>query len=170
MDSIRLLELVQNVYRGFQRKQSSCVTIVFSIQICAVLLNTKPVLDILFVFWLLFLGTFVLIHVAHRYASNRFLILGASEAAEKGDLAGTLYALRLGSICNARTMTIAAKGGHLDIVQQLREQFDCPWDAVACESAASGGHEAVLDYLLQKGSVLQHTMNEPARQRLKTTI
>ena len=67
-------------------------------------------------------------------------------------------------------MTIAAKGGHLDIVQQLREHFDCPWDAVACESAASGGHEAVLDYLLQKGSVLQHTMNEPARQRLKTTI
>ena len=93
MDSICLLELVQNVYRGFQRKQSSCVTIVFSIQICAMLLNTKPVLDILFVFWLLFLGTFVLIHVAHRYASNRFLILGASEAAEKGDLAGTLYAL-----------------------------------------------------------------------------
>merc|ERR1719313_1168234 len=44
----------------------------------------------------------------------------------------------------------AAKGGHLEVVQWLR-QNGCPWDSMTSFHAAHGGHLEVLQWVRQNG-------------------
>lgn len=44
----------------------------------------------------------------------------------------------------------AAEGGHLEVLEWLREQ-GCPWDASACAKAAEGGHLGVLQWARRNG-------------------
>ena len=43
-----------------------------------------------------------------------------------------------------------AEGGHLECLKCLHDE-GCPWDEMACSSAAEGGHLVCLKYLHDKG-------------------
>src|SRR5690606_3822841 len=47
----------------------------------------------------------------------------------------------------------AARGGHLAVLQWLREQ-KCRWSTSTCESAAESGHLAVLQWAHERGCPL----------------
>jgi hypothetical protein len=49
--------------------------------------------------------------------------------------------------------TIAAKRGHLEVIQWLRKH-GYPWNKTTCEAAASGGHLDVLRYIYNNGCKL----------------
>lgn len=52
---------------------------------------------------------------------------------------------RAGAVRGAKLCTLAAKGGHLAVLQWARWQ-GCPWDETTCQGAAEGGHLAVLQW------------------------
>eukprot|EP00953_Heterococcus_sp_UTEX-ZZ885_P029749 15775-Heterococcus_DN1.PRE.1 len=47
-------------------------------------------------------------------------------------------------------MRYAARGGHLHVCQYLRAE-QCPWDTMACHSAACEGHLCTLRWLREQG-------------------
>jgi hypothetical protein len=51
---------------------------------------------------------------------------------------------------NEETCYLAAKGGHLEMLQWAREN-GCPWNWQTCWKAAEGGHLEVLKWASEKG-------------------
>ena len=51
---------------------------------------------------------------------------------------------------NRDTCIVAAKAGHLEVLQWLREN-GCPWDEMTCEYAAKEGHLEVLQWARANG-------------------
>ena len=49
-----------------------------------------------------------------------------------------------------RTTSLAARGGHLEVLKWLRE-LDCPWVESTCAAAAEGGHLEVLEWAREHG-------------------
>jgi len=56
-----------------------------------------------------------------------------------------VWAADTGLLC-----TLAARQGHLDVLQWLR-QNDCPWNEATCTEAATHGHLTVLQWLRSQG-------------------
>src|SRR5690606_12298914 len=57
----------------------------------------------------------------------------------------------------------AAKGGHLVVLQWLREQ-KCRWDAKTMEAAAAGGHLAVVKWMRERGCAWNSKTAETAAE------
>ncbi len=56
-----------------------------------------------------------------------------------------------------KTSTLAASGGHLEVLKHLREK-GCSWDAETSSAAARGGHLDVVKWALQNGCPRYHDM------------
>ena len=58
--------------------------------------------------------------------------------------------LQRGHLDKTQVCQWAAWGGHLQVLQWLREN-DCPWDEDTCTDAAQGGHLEVLKWSRENG-------------------
>ena len=60
---------------------------------------------------------------------------------------GERMPVEIEDLCARRSgiCALAARGGHLEVLQWLREH-GCPWDAWTCELAARGGHLEALQW------------------------
>ena len=92
---------------------------------------------------------------AHRCRLSCILAhAGDLEALQWLPRASVWHALRAwlrGGPWDATTCAYAVHGGHLGVLQWLREQ-GCPWDGYTCASAALGGHLAVLQWARANGA------------------
>ncbi|WZN59355.1 ankyrin repeat protein [Chloropicon roscoffensis] len=70
------------------------------------------------------------------------------QAAKGGHLEVVQWLRQNGCPWNSTTCYLAAKGGHLDVLKWLRDQDPpCPWNEETCTYAAEGGHLEVLKFL-----------------------
>ena len=68
-----------------------------------------------------------------------------------------------GCPCDELTCARAAAGGHLEVLQWLRER-GTPWDAKTLERAAAAAHLAVVDWCKQEGCPERGDDNESGRR------
>ena len=75
------------------------------------------------------------------------------EAVRLGDLKLLIAARAAGEALNSGCCDWAAFNGHLHILTYIGEQesSNCPWGTYTCAAAAAGGHLGVLQYLRQAG-------------------
>jgi hypothetical protein len=71
-------------------------------------------------------------------------------AAEERSLDTLKQKLEKDRLSKSSVCQLAAKGGHLDVLQWVRLN-GCPWDAETCVAAAMGGHREVLQWLHMNG-------------------
>ena len=71
-------------------------------------------------------------------------------AARGGHLEVLQLARELGCPWDVYTSSGAAAGGHLEVLKWARGQ-DCPWDEDTCTYAALGGHLVVLRWAREHG-------------------
>lgn len=83
------------------------------------------------------------IHHVNPWAVETKKCLAIAFAARGGHLEMVQWMREQGSRWRAHTCRYAARGGHLPVLQWLRAQ-GCPWDASTCASAALGGHLELL--------------------------
>jgi hypothetical protein len=61
-----------------------------------------------------------------------------------------IWARELSCAWEDATCTLAAKGGHLEVLQYARRE-SCQWQALTCAAAAEGGHLECLQWLRDTG-------------------
>ena len=64
------------------------------------------------------------------------------------------------------TCFYAANGGQLEVLQWLKLEADCPWDANTCTEAASGGHLRMLKWAHESGCPWDAMTRRRAAQRV----
>ena len=77
-------------------------------------------------------------------------------AAHFGQLEALKYAREHGAPWESFTCALAARGGHLHVLQWLRADGcrlleRCPWDGRTCQFAAMNGHLHVLQWAYENG-------------------
>ena len=81
-------------------------------------------------------------------ARARWSEAAVEQAAKGGHLEVVQWLRQNGCPWNSTTCYLAAKGGHLDVFKWLRDQDPpCPWNEGTCTDAAWGGHRNVLEWL-----------------------